>query len=88
MAFQAVEDDLRDSFLLATFQGDPSQIPARAITSLPVNQAGIALPNPTQTAVANWTASCIITRHLVAALRGTSEFRLRDHALLMGGGRE
>ena len=37
---------------------------------------------------ANWTASCIINRHLIAALRGTDEFRSGNHALLMGKGRD
>ena len=72
----------------ALFQGSMSQILGKAITGLPVKQAGIALPDPTLTARANWTASCIITGHFVTALRGTAEFRLGDHALLMGEGRE
>ena len=33
-------------------------------------------------------ASCVITGHLVAALRGTAEFRSGDRALLMEEGRE
>ena len=32
--------------------------------------------------------SCIITGHLVTAVRGTEEFRSGDHSLLMGEGRE
>ena len=75
-------------FLLDLFQGSTTQIPVRAITSLPVKQAGIAIPNPTRIDGANWTASCVITGDLVAALCGTAEFRLGDHALLMGEGRE
>ena len=47
MAFQAVEDELRDTFLPALFQGATSLTPGREITSLSVNQAGIALPDPT-----------------------------------------
>ena len=65
-----------------------SQILGGAITGLPLNQAGIALPNPTQNAEANWTASCVITGHLVAALHGTDEFRSGYHALLMEEVRE
>ena len=30
---------------------------------------------------------CVITRHLVAEICGTAEFRLGNHALLMGEGR-
>ena len=88
MAFQVAEDALRDIFLLALFQGATAQIPRRAITGLPVKQPGIALPKPTQTEGENWTASCVITGHLVLALRGTVEFRSSDHALLMWEGRE
>ena len=76
------------TFLPSLFQGALSQIPRRAITGLPVKQAGIALPNPTQTAGAKWTSSCIIIGHLAAELRGTSKFGSGDHSLLMGEGRE
>ena len=77
----------KDIFLPALFQGATAQIPRRAITGLPVKQAGISLPDTTRAAGANWTASCRITGHLVAALHGTAEFRSGDHALLMGYGR-
>ena len=70
MAFQAVDDELWDTFLQALFWGGTSQIPGRTITGLPVKQAGIDLPNPTWTAGSNWTTSCVITGHLAAALRG------------------
>ena len=87
MEFQAVEDDLLDTFLPELFQGAMYQIPGRAITGLLVKQAGIALPDPNQTAGVNWTASCIIIGHLFTALCGTAKFRLGYHALLMGEGR-
>ena len=51
MAFQPVEDELQDTFLPDLFQGATPQISGRVITSLPVKQAGITLPNPNQTAV-------------------------------------
>ena len=75
MDFQVVEDTLRDIFLAAIFQGEKTQTPRRAITGLPVKQAVIALPNPTWTMGANWTASCVITGHLAMVLRGIDEFR-------------
>ena len=87
MAFKAVEDELQYTFLPSLFQGATSQIPGSAITGLPIKQAVIALPNPTRTVGANWTASCMITGHLVAALRGTAEFRSDNHAFLMEEGR-
>ena len=53
--------------------------PERGVTRLPVKQAGLALPDPTKTAHENWTASCVITGHLVEALRGQEEFRAAEH---------
>ena len=53
MAFQVVEDALRNFFLTDLFQGAMAHIPGRAITGLTVKQAGIALPDPTRTAGAN-----------------------------------
>ena len=74
-AFQTMKDELRKVFLPALFKGSMSQIPGRAVTGIPVKQDGIAIPNPNHTAGANWTASCVITGHLVVAIRGTAEFR-------------
>ena len=58
--------------------------PGQAITSLPAKQARISLPNPICATGENWTATYVITRHLVAELYGTAEFRLGNNALLMG----
>ena len=83
IVFQVVEDEMRDTLLPALFQGATSQNPGRLITGLPLNQAGIALPSPTHTVRANWTAPCVITGHLIEALCGTSEFSLGYHTLLV-----
>ena len=53
-----------------------------------IKQYGIALPDLTHIAGANWTASCVITGRLVAALYGTADFRSGYHALLMGESRD
>ena len=84
MAFQVVEDTLQGILRPALFQGGTAHIPGRAITGLPVKQAGIALPEPTRIMGANWTATCLITSHLVVALRGAAKFRLGNYSLLMG----
>ena len=84
MDFQGVKDVLWYIFLPALFQGATTQIPRRAMANMPVKQARLALPDPSWTLRANWMASCMITGHLVAALRRTAEFRLVDQALLMG----
>ena len=68
--------------------GATSQIPGRAVTSMPVNQSGIALPDPTHTAGSNCMVSRVITVHLTAALHGAAGFRSGDHALLMREGKD
>ena len=86
--FQHVEDALREAFLPDLFKVATYQIPGRVITGMPVKQDSIAILDPNQNTGSNWTKSCVITRHLVAALRGTAESRSGDHALLMVGGRD
>ena len=47
----------------------------------------MALPDPTLMAPENWQASCVITGHLVSALRGQVPFRTADHAACLRDGR-
>ena len=74
-AFQPVEDDLRNAFLLALFKGATSQIHRILVTGLTAKQDGIALPDSNHINSANWTSSCVITVHLVADLRRIADFR-------------
>ena len=69
-AFRTVEQALREAFIPAFLHGLGEGTPRRGVTHLPVKQASLALPDPTKTAPENCTKSCIITGHLVAALRG------------------
>ena len=69
-ASEPVEEEIAKAFLPALFEGVGDGVPGREITRLPVKQAGMALPDPTQTAPVNWQESCVITGHLVSALRG------------------
>ena len=69
-AFGLVEQALWDDFILAFFQGLGEVTPRRRVTCPPVKQVGLALPDMTMMDPENWTASCIITGHLVALLRG------------------
>ena len=71
---------LQDTFLPALFQGLGEEAPGRGVTCLLVKQAGLDLLDPMKTAPENWTASCVITGHLVAALRSQEEFRTVDHS--------
>ena len=87
-AFQPVEDDLRGGFLPSLFKGATSHILGREVNSLLVNQANIALPDPTHTDRYNWTASCVITGNLLVALHGMDEFWSGGHPPLMVEGRD
>ena len=85
--FQPVEEELQDTFIPALFQGSMSQIPGRLTNVLLVNQDGIALPDTNQTANTYYTASYVITGHIIAELRRTAESRSGYHALLIREGR-
>ena len=82
-AFRTVETALRYTFLLDLVQGIVEGTPKQAVTCLPVKQAGLTLLYPTKTVPENWTKSCVITGHLVAALRGQEEFLTADHTAYM-----
>ena len=75
-AFGPVEKALQETFFLALFQGLGKGEPGRGVTHLQVKQAGLELPEPKNTAPKNWKASCVVTGHLVTALRGRV-FRFR-----------
>ena len=60
-AFRTVETALKETFVLALFKGLGDGIKEQGVTRLTVKQAGLALPDPSQTAPENWTASCVIT---------------------------
>ena len=79
-AFGPVETALKETFVPALFEGMCEGVPEQGVIRLPVKQAGLALPDPTQMAPENCTALCVITGHLVAALRGQVEFRTADHS--------
>ena len=86
-AFGPVETVLKETFVPALFEGLVEGMTERGVTRLPVKQAVLALPDPSQTASENWTASCVITGHLVAALRGKVEFWMADHSSCLREGR-
>ena len=85
--FGPVDEEIEMAFLPALFEVVGDGDPGREITRLPVKQAGMALPDPTRTAPEKWQASCVITGHLVSALRGQVPFRTADHAAFLWYGR-
>ena len=78
-AFRLVEQAIRETFIPSLFQGLGEGTPGQGVTCLPIKKAGLALPYPTKKAPENWTASCVITGHLVTALRGQDKLRTVDH---------
>ena len=86
-SFGPVEEALKETFLPELFEGLREGVQERGVTRLHVKQAVLALPDPSQTAPENWTASCVITGHLVAALRGQVEFWTADHSACLWEGR-
>ena len=60
-AFRPVETPLKYTFVPALFEGLGDGVPEQGVNRLTVKQAGLALPDPSQTAPENWTASCVIT---------------------------
>ena len=69
--FGPIEEALANSFLPALFD-EPmfgEDDPRRALATLPVKQAGLAIPDPTTTATANYEASTCVCTHLIQALK-------------------
>ena len=86
-AFGPVEEALQEVFVPDLFRGLSEGLLTQENTRLPVKQAGLAPLDPVKTAPKNWTVSCVITGHLVAALRGHVVFRTPDHSACLREGR-
>ena len=52
-----------------------------------VNHAGLVILDPNLTPQGNWTASYVVTRHLITALRGHVKFLSGDHAQILTNSR-
>ena len=86
-AFRSVEQALREAFILDLFQGLGEGTLGRGVTCLPMEHAGLALPDPTKTAPENCMESFVITGNLVEELRGQEEFSMEDHSVYLQEGR-
>ena len=74
-AFGPVEEEIAKAFLPALFEGVGNGPPGREITRLPVKQAGMALPDPTQTAPENcWAIFRIARPRALQTLAGLREY--------------
>ena len=59
---------------MSLFHGAEATITGQTIIGITDKHAGLALLKPTQTPQGNWTASCMVTGHLVESLRGNIKF--------------
>ena len=62
------------------------KVPAQGDTHLTLKQVSLAIPNLTMYASSNWTASRVVTGHLVTDIRGRIEFNTGDNSLLLRQG--
>ena len=76
----------REDFLPDLFHGVYENMLERSVTKLNAKNTCIYIPEPNQTAQGTWTASCVITGHLVAVLLGRAVFRSGDHVNLLRDG--
>ena len=63
-------------------------MPVRKVTQIHINYVGLALLDLNLSISNNWTASCVVTFYLVAALWGRIYFQSRNHSVIMKEGRE
>ena len=61
------EDTLQREFLSPLFHVVEVHMMVLEVTQLPMNKAGLDIPNPNLSSLDNWYSYCVITGHLVAA---------------------
>ena len=82
-----MEETLDKYFLSEIFKSATVEVPLRGITRLLINQSGLDTPNQTLSDWENWTASCVVTGHLVKALHRKIEFKTGDHYIFLKDGK-
>ncbi len=85
--FQDIGVALQETFLAALFGDNITDNILRRIACLSVKKCGLAIPNPTETADTNWTASTVICGHLILAIRGMEVFSSTKHTSIMNAGK-
>ena len=68
--FRPTEKAPWEEFYPDLFPGAESQFTSHSIMEFTVKHSGLKIPNPTMTTQGNFKSSCVVTGHLVAALRG------------------
>ena len=78
--FADVEKAIRTKFFPGLFDNDVGEADNFCtLLSLPVKQAGLAIPDPTISGPTSYDASILVCSHLLAAFRGTTTFSTTDH---------
>ena len=78
-AFKPVEDAIQKEFLPALFGGPP---PVRELTSLPVNMAGLGIPDPVTSASTHFSTSVSMTEEISTSLIDGTELDAIGFGLL------
>jgi hypothetical protein len=79
--FDGVRDKMRSTLLPALLKANITDgDPILNLTCLPVKNAGLALPNPVESAEANFRASEVANSHIIQVMRKKETFSLQDHS--------
>ena len=79
-SFVPAEESPRYYFLIVLFWGVEEVMPMQDTTIITVTQVGLELLDLTLSAPYKWTASCVVTCHLVDTIWGHIEFLSGYHA--------
>ena len=85
--FYPAEEALKHYSFPALLWKSTAKVLDQGVTRLSVNQVGLVITNPTLSTSENYTSSFFVTGHLVSDLRDRTEFKTRNHALLLREGR-
>jgi hypothetical protein len=87
--FESIQDAIEATFLPALFDDVLEENDPRVkLAALPVKHAGLAIPNPVESAAANFAASSLCVSHLREAIVGETDFRSADHLATMREARQ
>jgi hypothetical protein len=79
--FDGVRDKMRSTLLPSLLKANITDgDPILKLACLPVNNAGLALPNPVESAEANFRASEVANSHIIQVMRKKETFSLQDHS--------
>lgn len=79
--FWPLEEAITNTFLSALFGKDSFEATdyRRPLTALPVKFSGLSIPDPSESAAANYRRSTLVCSHLSRAVQGAIPFSTADH---------